>query len=95
MPLQQYLLLLALRIERIREQGLTGLAEDLGKLGILSFTLFRTDILSLSLPFSVDMKQTFLMSAPWYDLLHLAQAEGKLYKRCILPPLYVPQWRQG
>lgn len=50
------LLRLTWRIERIKEQGLTGLAEDLGKLGILSITLFHTDSLSLSLPFFVDNK---------------------------------------
>ena len=39
MPLQQksiLILFLVLKMERIREQRLTGLAKDLGKLGILS-----------------------------------------------------------
>lgn len=79
------LLLFVLRIERIREQGLVGLVEDLGKLGILSFTLFHTDSLSLSLPFFMDNEQVWLMNAPWYDP-HLAKAQMKLYRRCIFTP---------
>lgn len=71
---------------RIREQGLTGLAEDLDKLGILSFTLFHNDSLSLSLHFFVDNKRVWLMRALWHDL-HLAKAQVKLYRRCIFPSL--------
>lgn len=87
MPLYYYkpFLLLVVRIERIREQGATGLAKDLDKLGILSLAISYTDSLSFSPRFSVANKQDWLMSTPWYDL-HLAKAQVKLYRRYIFSP---------
>lgn len=64
----------------------TGLAKDLGKLGILSLELFHIDSLSLSCHFFswAISNQANKCSSEWPAP---GQGSTKLYGRCILPPL--------